>query len=163
MSAKDFDSRILLVDDNVGDAFLLEFALREAGAKGPIQAVANYDQAVDWLDSAQRPSSKDSLVVVVNTHGSNVEVLKVLAWLREHAEFREVFTAVLADNESEALMQHAFRLGANMHLVKPTSIPELSGILWCAQTAAIREPSRSESSSVEPEYSIFGYSPVPAY
>jgi DNA-binding response OmpR family regulator len=161
MSARDFNSRILIVDDNVGDAFLLEVSLRHAGARGGIQLASNFEEAARWLDSVEQPSNEDPLVVIINTHGRDVEALKVVPWLRERAAFRGVFAAVLADTESEASMQHAFRLGANIHIVKPTSIPELSAVLWCAQTASIRESEEGASQHSEPHYA-FDYSSITA-
>lgn len=124
--------KILLVEDNAGDAVLLKEAFNSVGidqtievatdGKGALGALSNYQD----LDAAERP---DLVLLDLNLPG--LDGKEVLNLIRSNCALKSLPVIVLSSSNAPADVADAYDLCANAYIVKPT---EMSGYLKMVRT-----------------------------
>ncbi len=118
--------RILLVEDNPDDEFLLREALDGLGVQGEIVLASDAERA-RALVGAGGPGTIDPLpdVILLDLNlprGSGRDVLRAI---RANRGLDGIPIAVVSSSISEADRNDATFLGADRYLVKPSSLEEL--------------------------------------
>lgn len=119
------DAPILLVEDNVEDAFLMERAIREAGISAPFRSVTDGQSAISYLagtgDFADREAFPLPGVIFLDLKLPLISGLDVLLWIRRNPNLSKIIVIVVtASNEPDEL-NRGYQLGANSIIVKPAS------------------------------------------
>ncbi len=116
---------ILLVEDNVDDAFLMRRALKKAQIVLPLQVVVDGQQAIHYLsgqgvfgDRQQYPLPS---LVFLDLKLPYVHGFEVLNWIRRHEPLKRLPVVVLTSSPEERDRRKASELGAEAYLVKPPS------------------------------------------
>jgi len=118
--------RVLLVEDNPGDADLTRDAL-EASAEAidgtgralEIDVVVDGEQAMDYLlrrgrhAAAERPD-----LILLDLNLPRLGGIEVLAALRRHDPLRAIPVVVLTSSEADADIAQSYRNGANAYVTK---------------------------------------------
>ena len=119
---------ILQVEDDSNDVFLLQRAMKKAGATNLIQVVTDGQQAIDYLKGAGRFADRDEFplpcLVLLDLKLPYVMGLDVLKWIRQQPGVPLVVILLTASGE-EADIASAYRLGANAFLIKPPEANKL--------------------------------------
>ncbi len=116
-------AEILLVEDNEGDAFLIESALREAGFPSHIRHVADGPAALEYLHSASGGSRAPDLVLLdLNLPG--MDGREILARLKGDAELRRIPVIVLTTSDNPRDIQSSYDRLANCYVTKPVQIDD---------------------------------------
>jgi two-component system, chemotaxis family, response regulator Rcp1 len=116
-------NRILLVEDNAGDAQLMRIALAEAMPDARLSVLGDGESALTALqDEAARP---DLLVVDLNL--PRLSGHELLAALRQSGDpgLRRLPVVVLTTSDATADVQRSYELGASSHITKPQDIDRL--------------------------------------
>ena len=136
--------KILLVEDNPGDVFLMHLAVREAGM-GPVKL-----ERVQRLRAAMERLERDAFdVILLDLALPDSQGLDTLARALEHAS--DIPIVVFTATEDEELGLEAVRQGAQDYLVKGQVDEKLLlrsiryAIERHAQRAELRSSSLSES------------------
>jgi CheY-like chemotaxis protein len=151
---------ILIADDNPDDVFLLRQAFRKAGVKHNLQAVADGQQAVAYLegkgeyaDRAERPFPD---VLLLDLNMPNTNGFEVLKWVRQNAGCSRLIVHVVTASCRESDIEMAYFFRANSFVVKPTRLVDLIGFVTALdhwhQFAALPpkpEPNSAASSRAE--------------
>lgn len=107
--------------------------LREAGAEEIVQVVHSWQQAVNYLagmgDYGDREVYPLPALVLLDFNLPQVPGLDVLRWVRAQEDFRDIAVVMLRSPDNDADMQHAYFLGANSFLSKPTNPAELPDVI----------------------------------
>jgi CheY-like chemotaxis protein len=124
--------KILLVEDNAGDAVLLKEAFNSIGidqnievatdGEGALGALSNYEQ----LGAAERP---DLVLLDLNLPG--LAGKEVLNCIRSNRALQTLPVIVLSSSSAPTDIAAAYDLRANAYVVKPT---EMSGYLDMVKT-----------------------------
>jgi CheY-like chemotaxis protein len=117
--------RLLMVEDNPGDAFLLKQALAEAGFRYTMTVVPNGDDALAYLRSEGRyfGSPRPDLVLLdLNLPGKTGH--EVLREIKEDPKLRSVPVIILSSSEAESDLALAYDLHANCYIHKPSGLNE---------------------------------------
>lgn len=117
--------RLLMVEDNPGDAFLLKQALAEAGFRYTMTVVPNGDDALAYLRSEGRyfGSPRPDLVLLdLNLPGKTGH--EVLREIKEDPKLRSVPVIILSSSEAESDLAMAYDLHANCYIHKPSGLNE---------------------------------------
>jgi chemotaxis family two-component system response regulator Rcp1 len=117
-------ARVLLVEDNAGDAQLMQIAFAEARPDTELRIATDGEAALEALveDGAETPDLVllDLNLPLLNGH-------EVLAAVRAsgplHAQRTPV--VVLSTSDTAADIQRSYELGARSHITKPTGIDDL--------------------------------------
>jgi CheY-like chemotaxis protein len=120
---------ILQVEDREEDVYLLKRAIQKAEVSAEIHAVADGQQAVDYLSGhgafADRNQYPWPYLVLLDLKLPHKTGLDVLAWIRARPEMRTVIVIVLSSSIDEGDLEKAYQLGANAFLVKPSDMHTL--------------------------------------
>ncbi|CAA2141269.1 response regulator [Hyphomicrobium sp. ghe19] len=141
---------ILSIEDNDTDFMTLEFALRSAGVKNPLERLDNGSAALQILvdDDANSPVLKASLVLLdLNLPG--VDGLQLLKALRARDPGRRTPVLVLSTSSHPRDIDACYLAGADGYLVKPFELEawesDVGGVAerWLSETARDRVPQKS--------------------
>lgn len=112
--------RILVIEDNAKDVYLLRHALLQGGADYEITVLSDGDQVPAFLQelrSADRPC-----LIVVDLRLARVDGLEVLKPLKESPVLAGVPIAVLTSSPSAQDRQRALVFGADHYFKKPSAL-----------------------------------------
>jgi two-component system response regulator len=115
-------SRILLVEDNAGDAQLMRIALAEALPAARLSVVGDGEQALVALHEAGRFD-----LVLLDLNLPRMSGHEVLAALREDPDpqLRRQPVVVLTSSEASTDVERSYELGASSHIRKPLDLDDL--------------------------------------
>ena len=116
---------ILLVEDNPGDARLMQEALAEARVRNRLHVVADGVEALAYLRrqhpfaSAIRP---DLILLDLNLPGKDGR--DVLAEIKRDEDLRRIPVVILTTSQAEADIARAYDLHANAYVTKPLDVEQ---------------------------------------
>jgi two-component system response regulator len=117
--------RILMVEDNEPDAYLMKTALRAAQIDFELTHAKDGALALAMLDDASaRSSGPVADLIFLDLNMPKIDGLALLAAMRRHPASAAVPIAVLSSSLSRDDMTRAIELGANRYLVKPIELNE---------------------------------------
>lgn len=125
--------RVLLVEDNMAHAELIQRGLGEHRVASSIAHVHDGEEALDYLlrrgayaapGSAPRPE-----VVLLDLRLPKLDGLQVLAEVRRREAFDDLPVVVLTTSKSSEDITEAYRSRANSYLVKPLEYDGLSRLI----------------------------------
>jgi|SRR5579872_2648568 len=123
------DYSILLVEDEENDATLLKMAFKRNKLNNPLHWAKDGLDAIAYLNG-DGPYTDRKLypfpeVMILDLKMPRMSGLELLAWVREHPEFRVIPTIIMTSSHQEADIEKAYHLGANTYMIKPSSFEEL--------------------------------------
>jgi CheY-like chemotaxis protein len=123
---------ILLVDDSADDVFLFKRTLAKAHLKNPVQAVANVDEAICYLEGkaayADRSLFPVPSIVLIDLQMPEKNGFQLLTWLRDRVQFRNLHVIVVSGINRMQDVNRAYQLGASSFLIKPVNVEDLRNL-----------------------------------
>lgn len=115
--------RVMVVEDNAGDVFLLEESLRSYQLEYTLLHFEDSQDAVQWLEqSAASESSPDVVVLDLNTpRGDGFQVLRSI---RRTPHMAAVPVVVMSSSEFRKDQSEAESLGADCFIQKPIRLED---------------------------------------
>lgn len=120
---------ILIAEDNDDDAFLLRQAFKKAATTSRLNIVSDGWKALAYLNGSGVYSDRiahpfpDFLLLDLNMPRMNG--FEVLQAVRQDARCSRLVVHVLTASSRQADIQHAYDLGANSYILKPSRVDEL--------------------------------------
>lgn len=115
-------SRILLVEDNPADVYLIEMALTHENIHYDLRRYENGEDAVDALTSQARSEDPDIILLDLNTPRSDgIEVLKAI---QQTPRYVDVPTAIITSSRSESDQHRVSLLGSTRFIHKPINLDD---------------------------------------
>ena len=121
--------RILIVEDNADDVFLLTRAFKRIEWDPSFRVVCDGLEAVAYLeghgDYGDRKTHPIPDLVLLDLNMPRWNGFEVLEWIRKHLPFPHLVVHVLSASSRPSDVRRAYELGANSYVVKPTMMDEL--------------------------------------
>lgn len=111
--------RILLIDDDSDDAFLMKKALADAAPTVEMDHVEDCDEIFDSLNK----SIPDLIFLDINMRKRNG--LECLADIKDHSKYKRISVIMYSSSDYPAHVTQAYGYGANLYLKKPSSYPAM--------------------------------------
>ena len=117
---------ILLIEDDSNDTLLLQRAFRRAGLTHTLRVVTDGDEAVSYMKGEEQFSNREVYpmpsLILLDLKLPRRSGLEVLAWLRKEAPLgvRNLPVIVLTSSRLSEDVDHAYALGANSYMAKPS-------------------------------------------
>ena len=112
---------VLLVEDNPGDARLVQEAFKSAAVTVTVQVVADGDVAIGHLtDALEDESTPYPDLVLLDLNLPRVDGFDVLDEIRTHADLAGLPIIVLTSSQAQEDVTKSYELAANAYLTKPT-------------------------------------------
>jgi len=125
----DSNYTILLVEDDENDAMLVRLAFQKNNILNPIQWAKDGLEAVAYLNGngvyADRQAYPFPDVLIVDLKMPRMNGLELLAWIRDHPEYRVIPTIIITSSRLDVDIEKAYGLGANTYMIKPPALDEL--------------------------------------
>lgn len=114
---------LVLVEDNDDDRDLALLAFKQAKVPGELVAVADGEQALEFLLSERgaAPGKGEPKVVLLDLKLPKVDGLEVLRRIRADSRTRYLPVVILTSSLEQADLIESYRLGANSYLRKPVN------------------------------------------
>jgi len=121
---------ILLAEDDVNDALLVERALSRADIHNPVMVVRDGQEAIDYLDGkgpfADRKNFPLPTLALLDIKMPKKNGLEVLEWVRHNGGGLKLLPVIIMSSSSiQEDIDRAYQLGVNAYLVKPTAFAQL--------------------------------------
>lgn len=120
---------ILVVEDNVDHAYLVQLAANRADADVAVHVAEDGVEAVSYLSGKPPFDDRTSFpipdLVILDLIMPRLDGFGVLSWLREHEEFATLPVVVLTSSVNPLDERRALSLGALAFLTKPADVAEL--------------------------------------
>ena len=115
--------RVLLVDDDAGDQYLVRRALANDVKKADLLVIDDGDTALDYLlhksGREHAPPRPDLVLLDLNLPGS--DGFSILSAVRAEARLESMPVVVISTSSRDEDIAHSYRLGCNAYVVKPES------------------------------------------
>ena len=124
--------KILLVEDNDDDVFLITRAFKNVGLVTPMVRATDGQNAIDYLSGkgeyADRVKFPMPSLVLLDIKMPFLSGLEVLRWIRSQAPLAALPVIMFTTSSQECDVRSAYSLGANAFLVKPARLEECTNI-----------------------------------
>lgn len=124
---------VLHVDDDPGDALLMQQACRKGAVTFQLQSVSDGEMAIDYLCGAGEYTDRERFplpsLMLLDLKMPRKTGFDVLDWTRGQEKFKCLPVIILTASCQEEDIKRAYVLGANSYLVKPVSIHSLTEMI----------------------------------
>jgi CheY-like chemotaxis protein len=118
---------ILLVEDDLDDAFFMNRAFEHSGSHSKIRILSDGKQAVRYLTAMMEdPTVPLPKIVITDLKMPLKSGFEVIAWIRSQSGLSTVPVVVLSVSEEPVDVNQARSLGANGYYVKPFRLAKLN-------------------------------------
>lgn len=122
--------RIFLVEDNPGDADLTRESLERSARPVELTVAVSGTEAVDYIHKRGRFASAPTPdLVLLDLNLPGIDGRKVLAEIKQHAEWKRVPVSILTSSAAEEDIAESYDLGANCYVVKPLAFKSFEAIV----------------------------------
>jgi CheY-like chemotaxis protein len=115
---------ILLVEDSLSDAAIIDRAFSKIGPKYRLMAVTDGQQALNYLSGVGKYADRKTFplprMVLLDLQMPNMNGFQVLEWLRKQPSIRHLPVVVLAGSSYSPDIRRAYQAGADSFVTKPT-------------------------------------------
>ncbi len=134
---------ILLVEDDAGHARLIEKNLRRSGIANTIVAVAEGQQALDYVFAEGEYAASTSprpLLVLLDLNLPGIDGYQVLERMKADARTKRIPVVILTTTDDPREVSRCYELGCNVYITKPVEYEQFSeavrelGLFLCVVT-----------------------------
>lgn len=111
--------RVLLVEDNPDDVFMIKRAFDKAKITNPLDVAKDGEEAISYLQE-NKP-----VLVLLDLKLPKVSGFEVLKWVKSKERLKRIPVVVLTSSRNGDDINKAYDLGANSYLVKPVRFENL--------------------------------------
>jgi CheY-like chemotaxis protein len=113
---------ILVVDDNPGNALLVERGLRDVAVQNEVLRFASGGAVLEYLfrtgAGAHREEGRE-LVMLLDLHMPKVDGFEVLRRMQDHSELVRIPVIMLTSAEDQGSIERCVALGCTQYIAKP--------------------------------------------
>jgi CheY-like chemotaxis protein len=122
--------RVLLVEDNPGDADLTCETLENSKLSVDIAVLADGSEALAYLQrqSAIGPAGLPDLILL-DLNLPKLDGTQVIAEIKRHAELRRIPIVILTSSDAEQDVIRSYELGASCYVTKPVGLEAFQTIV----------------------------------
>ena len=111
--------RVLLVEDNPGDADLTRESLLSGGRPMELTVLVSGTEAIEFIQKRKKEKTPLPDLVLLDLNLPGVDGHGVLAEIKKHADMKRVPVSILTSSAADGDVIRSYELGANSYVVKP--------------------------------------------
>lgn len=122
--------RVLLIEDNPGDADLTRETLEASKLRIEIAVVIDGEEALEYLlRRGRHPDAEPPDLIVLDLNLPRLDGGQVLAEIKKHDRLRTIPTVILTSSDAERDIVRSYKLGANCYITKPVDLTAFISIV----------------------------------
>lgn len=122
--------RVLLVEDNPGDADLTRETLESNRLLVEISVVVDGEEAIEFLLARGNYSNAELPdLVILDLNLPKMDGREVLAEMKRHERLRAIPVVILTSSDAERDIAQSYALGANCYVTKPVDLMAFQSIV----------------------------------
>jgi len=125
--------RILHVEDNPGDARLVEEAFAEMASGDELRTVSEGRAALDLLVPDDDSPRFVPDIVLLDRELPDVSGIEIVREIKTDADLRHIPIIVLTDSDDEEHIREMYEAQANAYVTKPSGLDGYYDIFYCLQ------------------------------
>ncbi len=113
---------IVMIEDDLGHATLIEKNLRRAGIMNDVHHIDNGRRAMDFFTSAGEYGGKalpPCMLILLDLNLPEIDGFEILRHLKSHDETRQIPIIILTTTDNPREIEKAYALGCNIYVTKP--------------------------------------------
>ena len=119
--------RVLLIEDNPGDADLIKETLEETGLRLAIAVAVDGAQAMYRLFRTTAVTSPDLILLDLNL--PRMDGRKVLTEIKRHEKLKRIPVVVLTSSDAEQDVVNCYELNASCYVTKPVGLEAFQAVV----------------------------------
>lgn len=108
--------RILQIEDNLGDVFLLRESLEAHELPITLNNICDGQEAIDIIF---HNSFKEPDLFIIDINLPRVDGITILKKIKQSDKFKHIPVIIFSSSDSENDIQQTYNLGADLYLIKP--------------------------------------------
>jgi two-component system, chemotaxis family, response regulator Rcp1 len=121
--------KILIVEDNSGDALLIQEAFLEVDPNLSVQVVKDCDRLFQQLEQHRHQPEKLPTLVLMDINLPGRSGVEALTEMKNDPIYRRIPVVVLTSSSSQRDIEKSYDNYANAYVTKPSEFGELVGIV----------------------------------
>jgi CheY-like chemotaxis protein len=122
--------RVLLVEDNPGDADLTRDTLESGKVSLEISVVVDGEEAIEYvMQRGRHRAAALPDLIVLDLNLPRVSGMQVLAEIKQHDRLRTIPVVILTSSDAENDIVQSYKLGANCYVTKPIDLTAFIAIV----------------------------------
>jgi two-component system response regulator len=110
--------RIVLIENDSDDAFLLKRALKQGGFLYPLTHFQDGAEAIDYFKALETPTSRLPDIILTDLKMPRIDGMDFLRWLRDHPLLKDLPVIVLTSSNQLSDKSRTGRMGVFKFLTK---------------------------------------------
>jgi CheY-like chemotaxis protein len=137
--------RILLVEDNPGDVYLMRTTLTEQGLHYTLEVLPDGQAAIDFFNGiAVQVDAPAPDLILLDLTLPRVEGMDVLRHIKSIPQCAHIFTVILSGLDTPTTRAEAMQLGADAYILKPGTLEGFEEFSVLITTLWHRRPPEAE-------------------
>jgi DNA-binding response OmpR family regulator len=121
---------LILIEDDANDVLLFQKAIAKSGLDVELVVLRDGEKAISYLSGETDPNvSINPDLVLLDLKLPRKSGFEVLEWIKNHPNLHTTPVVILSSSKQTQDVDHAYKLGANSYLVKPTGFTELNHLI----------------------------------
>lgn len=113
------EKAIILAEDNMGHARLIEKNLKRGGLQGRVTHFTDGRQVMDFLGSDKKAADADTMVVLLDLNMPVMNGFQVLQSVKSDPAMKAIHVVVMTTTDDPNELQRCYDLGCDLALTKP--------------------------------------------
>jgi DNA-binding response OmpR family regulator len=121
---------LILIEDDANDVLLFQKAIAKSGLDVELVVLRDGEKAISYLSGETDPNAAiNPDLVLLDLKLPRKSGFEVLEWIKNHPNLHTTPVVILSSSKQTQDVDHAYKLGANSYLVKPTGFTELNRLI----------------------------------
>jgi CheY-like chemotaxis protein len=137
MKKRDRKLRLLLVEDNQGDVFLIKEMLRDTGIRLDITVAEDGQKALTILDRVNGNTDRPLDFVILDLNLPKINGFEVLSYMKTMHGMKDIPVVVMTGSLNDGDRARSMDMGAANYLIKPSHNKDFEAIVgWMKRELA---------------------------
>ena len=121
--------KILLIEDNLDDVFLIQLAIKKTGINSSMSIINNGEEGIGCLTKLVDKKEKLPDLILLDINLPKITGLEILQKIKSNKFIKLIPTVIFTSSDSPYDMNSSYESGADCYIRKPNNIHDFEKIM----------------------------------